>query len=875
MTIPALTEIGPVLPRVRGGGGSAALDQEALFRAGLDHVQQLSRRIWTDYNVHDPGITTLELLCFAITDLAYRASLPVEDLLTPETDGGAGLRAQFFGARRILPNRPVTLIDYRKLLIDSADIRNAWILPAPLTFFADRAIGKLLHEDPGTPGVHADGGHGLYRVLVELDDPELSPAARQAVLDDAMRKLQANRNLCEDFVSVEAIETERYIVCGDIDLTSNADVARVKAEILHRLQSHLTPRVRNYTLSEMLERPNRDGVRYTADEIFDGPALDHGFIDALDLEAAELRTEIRLSDIISIIMDIPGVEAVRDLVVNVLGADDSPAAPADKWSVAVTPGRQPVLDRPRCRLLLRKRDIPVNARSTQVDAIYQQLVAEERAWDAKEPGDIPLPAGRYHDLARYYSVQNHFPAAYGLAEGGPTGAPNDKDALRVRLSAYQLKGYLLFFDHLMAAYCAQLAHVRDLYSWDEPAAEARVRSYFSQTVTTFRDSDRLYRDVDDEDLSDLFETDAEAVSRRNRFLDHLIGRFAEQFSEYAAVAHSVLSASPREQLRLKREFLAVYPELGAERGLGVDHFAAGAPVWDTPAVSGLEHRVARMVGLRNWTRRDLSDVALDDDAFLDGSDADGFLFKLRLDAQRLAFIGTTKLATREAASAALREAVHAAQIPARLELKQAADDRFFFNVVDATGGTLARHPSFYNTEAEADAAIDAVIETVSRRYGEEGMYLIENLSLRPAAGKDAELLPICVDPNCDDCADEDPYSYRIRVVLPAFAGRFTLMEFRRFVDSVIREETPAHILPTVCWIGRDDMGRLEQVYRDWLELSADAGAEDRSAALIALRDVLYAVKNVYPAGALEDCKSDAENPQPFRLGQTALGTIPR
>jgi hypothetical protein len=423
-----------------------------------------------------------------------------------------------------------------------------------------------------------------------------------------MAKLQANRNLCEEFVAVSAVETQKFIICGDIDLAASADAARVKAEILFAVHSYLTPRVRNYSLSEMLERHNRDGIRYSADEIFDGPALDHGFIDSLELERSELVSEIRLSDVISIIMDVEGVEAVRDLVVNPLGDDGNAIAPKDKWAVPVDAGHQPILDRSRSQLLLRKRDIPVHARFALVDELYAKMIADERAWEDKAPGDIPIPVGRYRDAARYYSVQNHFPAVYGLNDSG-TAEPNDVTALRRRLDAFQLKGYLLFFDHMMASYCAQLAHARDLYSWDGIAPDEQVRSYFSQTVSSFRNSESLYREVEDEELEDLLETDEEAIARRNRFLDHLIGRFAERFHEYAEVAYSVLNSSPRQLLRLKREFLSVYPELGAERGLGVNN-ASGKPVWDTRDVSGLEHRIARLVGIRNWARRDLADVRI-------------------------------------------------------------------------------------------------------------------------------------------------------------------------------------------------------------------------------------------------------------------------
>src|SRR5438552_326933 len=121
----------------------AALDQEQLFAVGLDLVQRLASRIWTDYNVHDPGITTLELLCYALTDLSYRAEFPVKDLLASETNNADETANQFFTARRILPNRALTLLDYRKLLIDLAGVKNAWLQPAALSYYADTVAGKL------------------------------------------------------------------------------------------------------------------------------------------------------------------------------------------------------------------------------------------------------------------------------------------------------------------------------------------------------------------------------------------------------------------------------------------------------------------------------------------------------------------------------------------------------------------------------------------------------------------------------------------------------------------------------------------------------------------------------------------------------------
>ena len=51
-----------------------ALDYEFLRQEGLKYIEALASDIWTDYNSHDPGITILEMLCYAITDLGLRTN---------------------------------------------------------------------------------------------------------------------------------------------------------------------------------------------------------------------------------------------------------------------------------------------------------------------------------------------------------------------------------------------------------------------------------------------------------------------------------------------------------------------------------------------------------------------------------------------------------------------------------------------------------------------------------------------------------------------------------------------------------------------------------------------------------------------------------
>lgn len=52
-------------------------DYYFLREKGIEYIQSLSGAVWSDHNLHDPGITTLEILCYALSDLGYRTAFKV------------------------------------------------------------------------------------------------------------------------------------------------------------------------------------------------------------------------------------------------------------------------------------------------------------------------------------------------------------------------------------------------------------------------------------------------------------------------------------------------------------------------------------------------------------------------------------------------------------------------------------------------------------------------------------------------------------------------------------------------------------------------------------------------------------------------------
>jgi len=837
-----------------------ALDLEQLCRQGMERIRELSGREWTDHNVHDPGITLLEVLCYALTDLSYRADLPVEDLLTDAQGGqGSGSGHTLYTARQILHNRPLTELDYRRLLIDLNGVRNAWIRPFGVTYFADPKTGELKPENDGTPGLMPVGVRGLYDVLLDFEEDQ-STEEKAAVREQVTRTLQRYRNLCEDFAGIDDIRKQNFILCGEFELDPEAETAEVKARILFEVQQYLAPAVASYTLAEMQARTMPDGSHYTVDDVFDGPPLEHGFIPDDELKNAVLRAEIRLSDIINIIMDIPGVQAVRRVLLNRPGEDEPLSNP---WLVPVRQGTKAHLQVENCRLVFYKQDLPVMAQAGRVAERLKSLTKFLRTKAESPKGaDFPIPTGRYRNPGDYYGAHYHLPQLYGIgANGLPAGADQNRQAQSSRL-----KAYLLFFEQLMANYLAQLANVRRIFSTDA----GEIRTYYYQAVESLAD---LYENTADTAIEQALEGEAAQIERRNRFLDHLIARFGENYATFAHTMFSVFDLTPKAMARYRCGFLESYPVISSERGLAYDYTRSELKdIWNSANISGLQKRLCKLLGIQRCERRNLAAIDYDEFAEVFTSPTGQIRFRVRApDDGTILIRSTREFADNDAAGAALRNAIEAASLPGGYARERDAGGKFRFNIADSEGDLLAVGNSAYDSEAEREAAIEALMQLLHDRYSDEGMFIIENILLRPEQAGDP-MLKACLAPGCDDCPEADPYSYRIQIILPAFGARFGTMDFRNYAEQVIRAEVPAHILPKICWVDRDSMGAFEAVYQDWLKLKSGRTSGDRVDKIKRLIAQLQGVKNVYPAERLHECAEGDTRPK-FIVGRKALGSM--
>lgn len=863
------------------------LDYSFLRQKGIEYIEKLGSKIWTDYNTHDPGITILEMLCYAITDLGLRINLPIEDLLTGEL-GSAALDEQFIKSELALPVKPVTALDYRKLFIDIDGVKNAWVRPFRKKVFANRTDHLLSYTPFEEANVKKEEFtlQGLYEILLDFDefDSKESPAKiaerKQKIVDEVKLRYHQNRNLCEDLMSVIEVPVHPISVCAIIDVKPEVDEELVKAHVLRAINNYFLPPVRFYSLQEMMD------AGYSSTEIFDGPILKNGFIKVSELRKAELRKEVRLSDIVQLIMKIDGVNVIKDISINNCGPDSKPNG--QQWVICIDEGEKPALCS-KSAFSFTKGVLPLNINEKAVAGHIFRLENEEGEARKKAQIDrfMELPKGTFVSAGEYSSIQNSFPETYGIGEFGLSPSATD---LR-KAQAKQLQAYLLFFDQILANYFAQLANVKDLLSINHTVA----RSYFSQVVHDINGIENLvpeeYLNSAPEELSEmLFLKLDQKNDRKNQLLDHLLARFAENFSKYAFLMKQLYGDdSTKAVIKTKENFLKNYAVLGTERGAAFNFHHKGS-LWNTNNVSTVEKRIALLTGMTDYSRRNLSNDPVE---VYQEKDTDGLIeyrWRIKDAGQNILLSASKKYYSAEEMNKELLVVKVLATDATNFEIKKAKSGKYYFNLINPEitnvkdeGRIVARRIDYFDSEAIAKKAVLQLVAFMKKVKPNEGLFLVEHILLRPDEAKDYTItadsfLPIC---SCEDCEPLDPYSFRVSVILPGWTERFSNQDFRNFMEELIRNELPAHVLARICWIGypagtvvdgENEMVEFERAYKSFLD---GINKKDQNMqTLIDLNTILSQLHSIYPTGALYDCDNETDNLKgKIILGRTNLGNI--
>ncbi len=785
----------------------------SLRRVGIELAQQFCGECWTDFNLHDPGVTILEQLAYAITELIYRADFATADLLSGE-ESIKYTRHALYEPKLIFPCRPTTLLDYRKTLLNAlSELDNCWLQP--------------LSQADG-----ADGSYqGLYKILLKPHQG-MAEGQRESLEDKVRHQYQQHRNLCEDLAEVCFVQDVDYTLCAQIEVSS----ARRPVEILAEIYVNCARRVAGSVRFQDYHQTSREGR--SLEEIFTGPFTDKGLL--VDEELIGERQAFQISSLSTVVNQIEGVEQIaalhlerqRKVYYDTVECNISenlnlqiPQHHADVKVRLTTNGR--ILNVEMEELMVRIEKLNFRYYSTR--SMPQELSLLYN-----------LPVGSSRQVTEYFSIQEQFPATYGV---GHLGVP-ESAAPEVKGRAKQLKSYLLIFEQIMANFLANLDAIPSLFSIDKEHRNSY--SFMALNNKQIPDLDTLYKDKHEETLARIVAEFDDYHERKNRLLDYLLALYGESFSQHSLRHFNYYYHQHAVEDRIlenKIDYLEAIVELGRDRAAAGN---TGGVSWNERTLSGLQRRVAMLLDFRHAESRSLvfrlnkegltlmphkryeqhfntSSIELRFITIDEREDREqGRLFsvpireevrKFDLMALRKQIGDAIPLNNKLLSDLLLREGIYLDRY--KLFRHKPQDDFLLcFRSGEGQYWYLGCYPDNESGILAANALCLLLIHLNSES---EGLHLLEHILLRPLGCSRYEGLNLPTE--------VDFFSFRASVVFPAWTARCHDPQFRLLAEETVRLNAPAHIFVEFYWLEFDEMEEFESLYEIWLDMKSKKQAD--------------------------------------------------
>ena len=502
------------------------INWHSLRSQGIDILQTMNEEQpqWTDYNTHDPGITLLESLCYAISDLTYRLNFPIEDLLAVNTssltstlalaDGSKNSKnntqasSVLFSPEDVLTTLPVTLSDYTRWCLTQEGITGAWLSP--------------LKE-------------GYYHVFLGATKTEFDDIkAKQA--EKILQQLNNWRNLSEKFTSVELLPNKGVAIKVAVDLNFNVNSDEVYWAIQQQIKQFL---IQSIALSiELASKPKYQN------ELGESKGVS-SFTPVIKLDKTKLLQQLK---------SISGIGTVTVLTL----ADEQTGIDSQILSLHgaipfVRKGSKVQLDQFGQQKIITLPEIIPGSQIHNAECENNQQNTNASI-NAKTN---TIPQGSYRHLATYETLQNDLPDYYGVGAAGLCGLnyresnyvksnyvkSNDVKStdfegmpLENQTTSNQqdptddLRRYLLLFDHTLNNYFAQLEGFKLSFSMVEQSST--IQGFYTQQLP----NDAGYDLVKNEKFVDksqyLKEMPLMDQQQQNVVLDYLLAQHGENYMPF-------------------------------------------------------------------------------------------------------------------------------------------------------------------------------------------------------------------------------------------------------------------------------------------------------------------------------------------------------
>lgn len=338
----------------------------------LEEVQRLSGKVWTDYNVHDPGVTVGDITNHALTELDYKLGFPLTDYCAEKGGTFAPERLGLFPPEKVYTTQPITVEDYRKLF---------------LTHIPEIDDVQLVCN-------RQTGGYTIKALLSPFGVED-----EKTVCEQIKALFHQHRNLCEYLSDeVKILKPDELEFHAEFEIKPGEDASVVLARIYSTILRYLSGTVRLSTPDEAVN----SGI--SPEEWLEGVTdVVRPVVPELQQTEHELYKQLR------------AVEGVRSFTTCYLMKDGEP-----QTNFLEGFGLQIPTEAKELHVRIRQGRFEVESNlaifRTQLEALYQ--ARRHRQPNRTEQGQKyhwSLPDTVYRDIFAHDSVIGDFPVCYRLS----------------------------------------------------------------------------------------------------------------------------------------------------------------------------------------------------------------------------------------------------------------------------------------------------------------------------------------------------------------------------------------------------------------------------------------------------------------------------
>ncbi|MDO6686774.1 MULTISPECIES: hypothetical protein [unclassified Agarivorans] len=785
------------------------LDYKELYTQGLVLVQQLSGDSWTDYNVHDPGVTLLEHLCFALSDLSYRASFSPQSYLN---DSGA---EQDYNQYNLFDHATVSKIhpnngnDLRQLLLNEIDSL----------------------EDVLVLSKNDSSLNYLKLTLYISIRPDLSNKISEALIEQTRSQIQVlyakNRCLNQDLDAIEICENQFYQLSAVVELISELGPAELLAEIYFRCCGDLTEH----------DSQNEDG-----------------------------SITVPLSDLYQIVENIPGV--LTSSALSLIDKQGSRCSTMEQHSFSETVRIRLPQTTQEIAISLHYQGRELSVDFEEFALCYQERLtkyqSEHRLIDKKE---IPTKkfSCSHKKLNEYVSLSQWLPANFRV---GVKSFPPAKDT-KGRATALQLKGYLALFEYVLTSKLSLLNDIKYLFA---PNNFKQTLACFDKDLLRDIDHlapllDDKYTDfVKQQAVSGRVN-----IAQRSRILDYLLALYGEQLKPRVAfdyLYYHTAQDAPLCHLNMQRRMLRHIVNVNKHRLKATDLCAT---TLGAGQISGVQLKASLLLGFDYLGLRSLSFGVFRNHLELMPANGNSEQSGIYDESPSLAsyclgnplsenvdLTNFSPLNQHSSESVSFTQFNHyfgalikdgRLQIPESAVALMLGEQAILVgecrreDIKPFTDNERAAVDEFHQFEQVANQHVDSASEqsqfaVVFHHKTWQNYYLLESFADLVTAKQAAkclrsyfvqlslqseglhvlehELLARSLSSQKLSQLEQSLLGAQISLVLPNWTARTQDLHFCEYAEQQLRELVPAHIYPHILWLDIGKMYRFEQAYIHWL-----------------------------------------------------------